>query len=165
LSVTALFAGLAGLVALTAAPLFAVEDRRLVARRGVATCVDGLFGLVLWYLLLYELLPAAGIPTPSGASWGAVLGSLFLLTICSAVVRIPLEAFDGRSPGKRLTGLRVVDEAGAVPSVPAAILRNLLRPVDAAPLGYVLGLSLIAANDSGRRLGDCFAETRVERIR
>lgn len=49
-------------------------------------------------------------------------------------------------------------------SARAVVVRNLLRPVDFLPFGYVVGTSYAASGD-GRRVGDVFADTRVVVVR
>ncbi|MCF5284466.1 RDD family protein, partial [Pseudomonas syringae] len=45
----------------------------------------------------------------------------------------------GRTPGKRLLGLRVVHDDGTPIDWSSSLIRNLLRFVDMLPLGYGLG--------------------------
>lgn len=70
----------------------------------------------------------------------------------------------GRSPGKMLTGLRVVAENGRAIGFPQALARNLLRFIDALPLGYLVGLAASLASPRGQRLGDLAAGTIVVRL-
>lgn len=166
LSVQALVVGVFGVALVAVAPLVALGDgngdRGLLFRRGLATVVDGVPAFALWYATVWILLPSIGRRTPAGATWTEIVGVVVVLFVWSAVVRIPFEAYDGRSVGKRLTGVRVVGEDGDAPSVGAAVLRNALRPVDSLPFGYVVGLSY-ATGGNGRRVGDTIAGTRVER--
>jgi uncharacterized RDD family membrane protein YckC len=165
LPATTLVLGVLGLGLLAGAPVLVGADTGWLGRRAGAACVDGVLSVGLWYSLLFVLPPAVGAPAPTGGSWGELLGALLLLSGCSGVVRLPLEAYDGRSIGKRLAGLRVVDETGDSPTLGAAVLRNLCRPVDALPVGYLFGVTLLAAVGTDRRLGDVVAGTRVERVR
>lgn len=68
---------------------------------------------------------------------------------------------DGRSPGKRALSLRVVKEGGYPIGFIDSVLRNLLRPADWLPFGYVLGLFVTAADSRFRRIGDRVAGTLV----
>ncbi len=71
----------------------------------------------------------------------------------------------GRTPGKRLTGLRVVGaEGGPVAFVPSAV-RNVLRLVDALPGTYTVGMVAVLATARNQRLGDLAAGTLVVRDR
>jgi len=155
--------GVLGLGCLFGAATVALSDRRLVARRGVGAVVDGVLAVTLWYGVLWHLLPALAVPTPTGTTWSEVVGALLLLSVCSAVVRVPLEAYDGRSLGKRIAGVRVVDASGEEPGVRGALVRNLVRPIDSLPVGYLVGVGMLIAGDTGARVGDVLAGTRVRR--
>lgn len=72
--------------------------------------------------------------------------------------------WDGRTPGKRALGLRVVAGNGAPVGWLAAFLRNLLRTVDMLPFGYAAGLVCCLADAHGRRLGDLVADTQVVHV-
>jgi len=73
--------------------------------------------------------------------------------------------FAGRTPGKRLTQLRVVTESGNRLDWRASLLRNLLRAVDTLPAGYVVGVVSMVLSPSAQRLGDIAAGTLVVRER
>lgn len=68
---------------------------------------------------------------------------------------------NGRSPGKRALGLRVVKEQGEAISFMDAVLRNLLRAADFLPFGYALGVGSMLIDGRFRRLGDRVAATMV----
>lgn len=72
--------------------------------------------------------------------------------------------WDGRTPGKRALGLRVVAANGAPVGWLAAFVRNLLRVVDMLPFGYAFGLLASLADPWGRRLGDMVAGTLVVHV-
>jgi uncharacterized membrane protein SpoIIM required for sporulation/uncharacterized RDD family membrane protein YckC len=65
----------------------------------------------------------------------------------------------GRTPGKRLAGLRVLTPEGQVPTVGALITRNVFRIVDSMPLFYVVGLLFVFFGKRHLRLGDLAAGT------
>jgi len=69
----------------------------------------------------------------------------------------------GRSPGKQLLGLRVVDGRGFQLGVEQSFVRNTLRVLDAAPVFYGLGGLVALFDAAGRRLGDLAADTLVVR--
>lgn len=70
---------------------------------------------------------------------------------------------DGRSPGKRLTNLRVVDGRGLPVTFEQSLLRNIVRVLDFAPLFYGLGGVTCLLDPDRRRLGDLAADTLVIR--
>lgn len=69
--------------------------------------------------------------------------------------------WSGRTPGKRMLGLRVIRTDGCPITFYDALLRNLLRAADALPLLY--GFAFLSAFTSRRfqRLGDRVAGTMV----
>lgn len=71
----------------------------------------------------------------------------------------------GRTPGKRMTRLRVVTQTGGVPTWRDSLTRNLLRTVDGLPAGYVVGAVAMIFSPRVQRLGDVAAETLVIRER
>jgi len=168
LSVRELVIGVVGVVLVSVAPVLALGgegdgDHGLLLRRGLASVVDGIPAFALWYGSVWILLPSLGQPAPTGATWTEIIAVVVVLFFWSAVVRVPFETYDGRSVGKRLAGVRVVDEEGDTPGLGAVLVRNALRPVDLLPFGYIVGLSYAASSEDGRRIGDAFAGTRVVR--
>jgi len=129
-------------------------------------------------------LPAAG-PVPRALAWlidlgirfgalgasSALLGVLgkagigvylILVFVMLWLYPVVFEAmFDGQTPGKRAMELRVVSADGAPVGWLASFVRNLLRTVDALPLGYGFGLAASLWDPFGRRLGDMVAGTLV----
>ena len=71
----------------------------------------------------------------------------------------------GRTPGKRLNGLRVVRESGAPVTFAPSAVRNLLRPIDWLPGTYFVGMVSILVTSRNQRLGDLAAGTLVVRER
>jgi uncharacterized RDD family membrane protein YckC len=69
----------------------------------------------------------------------------------------------GRTPGKQLLGLRVVDGRGLPLSLEQALVRNVVRALDFAPLFYGLGALACQWDSRRRRLGDIAADTIVIR--
>ena len=69
----------------------------------------------------------------------------------------------GRSPGKRALSLRVVDARGLPLSVHQALVRNIVRVIDFAPLFYGVAAITSMVDPLRRRLGDIVAGTLVIR--
>jgi uncharacterized RDD family membrane protein YckC len=67
----------------------------------------------------------------------------------------------GRSPGKRATGLRVVDGRGLPITVQQSFVRNIVRALDFLPFFYGAGGLACLFDPDGRRLGDIAADTLV----
>src|SRR6266480_2803306 len=109
----------------------------------------------------------------------AGLGSRMAATVCDAGLLILalfllfwgyfllFEALnDGRTPGKRLMGIRVLMDTGHPLTFTAAAVRNLVRIVDMQPVfTYQVGLAFVLFHAQNKRLGDIVAGTVVVRDR
>ncbi len=73
--------------------------------------------------------------------------------------------WNGQSPGKRWTGLRVIRTDGTPITLTESIVRNLIRLVDFLPAYYGVGVVTMFINGQSRRLGDLAAGTLVVRDR
>ncbi len=71
----------------------------------------------------------------------------------------------GRTPGKRLNGLRVVRSGGQPVDLLTSAIRNVLRLVDFLPAGNLLGIVSILVTEKNQRLGDLAAGTIIVRER
>lgn len=113
---------------------------------------------------------------------GALIGLLAIallttgvlgLTLLVPVIAIVLMGYDiafetlaqGRTPGKRMNGLRVVREGGSPVDVTSSAIRNVLRLVDGLPLSYAPTIVSIAVTRRNQRPGDLVAGTLVIRER
>jgi len=72
---------------------------------------------------------------------------------------------DGQTPGKRLLGVRVVRDGGFPLGWGAAVLRNLVRPLDFLPIFFGVGVAVALLTSRTQRLGDLAAGTLVVRER
>lgn len=70
-------------------------------------------------------------------------------------------ARNGRTPGKKWMGIRVVNDDGTPITFGPSLLRNLLRVVDFLPLAYLTGIIASLCNHQFKRLGDLAAGTLV----
>lgn len=71
----------------------------------------------------------------------------------------------GRTPGKRMTGLRVLRSSGGPVDLRASAIRNLLRIVDELVLWYLPAFIGILVTKRNQRLGDLAGDTIVVRER
>lgn len=111
-------------------------------------------------LRLLALLAASMVFAFLGRGGAGVTGVLAFLLFWFYPVLFEV-AFDGRTPGKRALGLKVVSADGTPVGWQASFTRNLLRTVDMLPVGYVFGLIACLADPAARRLGDMVARTLV----
>lgn len=134
--------------------------------RFVAGLVDQ---AIQWAVLLaLLLLGAVVVDVDSGDSglllFGAAMALAFLIVQFGYPVLFETRA-NGRTPGKRWTGLRVVRVGGGPVTFTASAIRNLLRLVDMLPGAYAVGMVAILASSRNQRLGDMAAGTLVIRER
>jgi uncharacterized RDD family membrane protein YckC len=74
------------------------------------------------------------------------------------------EAFwNGQTPGKRWTNLRVIKDSGRQITLFESMSRNLIRIVDYLPSMYIVGIIAILISKENKRLGDLLAGTIVVR--
>lgn len=69
--------------------------------------------------------------------------------------------WQGKTPGKRLAGIRVIHQSGRPMTAIECIGRNLMRAVDILPGMYGVGLVCMLCNQQNRRIGDYVAGTIV----
>ena len=69
----------------------------------------------------------------------------------------------GRTPGKRILRLRVIDARGLPVSLYQSLVRNIVRVLDFAPAFYGVGAISTLVTSTRRRLGDVVADTLVIR--
>ncbi len=93
-----------------------------------------------------------------GVGMALILIGFFLVEWFYPVV---FEVYSGATPGKRAMGLLVVHDNGTPVSLPASLLRNLLRVADFFPTLYGTGLLTMLGNRRFQRLGDLVAGTLV----
>jgi uncharacterized RDD family membrane protein YckC len=126
----------------------------------MAFILDTLVAIPVFYFLVItlDLAPEAAFSLGDAG----VLILLLLLAGVQAAIGFLLEALFGWTLGKRIVGLRVVRLDGSRLTLGAALLRNLLRLIDASfPLGVFLGMSILMATPRRQRLGDLAARTVV----
>ena len=68
-------------------------------------------------------------------------------------------AMQGRTPGKRMAGVRLVDANGQNPGIAALLIRNVFRLVDGLPAFYAIGCVACLVTAPGVRIGDLAAGT------
>src|SRR6266545_707204 len=133
-----------------------LELAGLGSRMAATVCDAGV--LALAYLLLgvgIQLLPT---PTRGDAvgPWSTLAAIVLILTIFLLFwgYFLLFEALNhGRTPGKRLMGIRVVMDTGHPLSFTAAAVRNLVRIVDMQPLfSYQVGLGFVLFHPQNKRL-------------
>ncbi len=123
--------------------------------------VSALVDLLIQFALL--LATVAGVRLVGGYGDAAAALVSFVVVLGYDIAFEVLAA--GRTPGKRLNGLRVVRSGGDPVGFITSAIRNVLRLVDFLPFAYVVGAVSILVTGRNQRLGDVAAGTLVVRDR
>lgn len=137
-------------------PLAGLGERALAYGVDLAVLIVALLGALFVYNFWGDL--EADLAQLGRLGFTLLVASFALLLLAYDVLCETL--LGGRTPGKRLLKLRVVDQHGRAPDLTTSLVRNLSRVVDFLPVFY--GIGTIALFFTGtRRLGDLLAGTVV----
>lgn len=135
-----------------------------VGSRALAAVIDA--GIVLGTLLALAVVLLLSVRY---LAWIGSLGDAVVAIALFLAVFGYYTLFEGlsggRTPGKRIIGLRVVRDTGHAIGFGEAAVRNIVRLADALPPPYLIGALLVALHPRGKRLGDLAAGTVVVRDR
>jgi len=98
----------------------------------------------------------AGEASPSDVGFIVVLPAVALYLLYHPVLEVLMR---GRTPGKRMAGVRIVKRDGGVPGVGPLLIRNLFRLIDSLPFLYLVGLVATMLTKQCVRIGDIAAGT------
>jgi uncharacterized RDD family membrane protein YckC len=126
--------------------------------RFIAGVVDLIIQAIL-VVILALLAGAAGVT--SGAKGLVVLIGTFVIVFFYPVLFEVLGK--GRTPGKRMSHLRVVRDTGSPVDLAASAIRNLMRLIDGPILLYLPTMVSVAVTSRNQRPGDLAAGTLVIR--
>ena len=135
-------------------------------RRAGAQFVDG---IVIWVAEMAIMLLLSGVGFSDSTTMMTRVGNHFFAMWASMMLLMTTlylgyfavcEARWGRTPGKRLFGIRVIADDGSPCSGRSAAIRNILRIVDIFP-AYLIGVGAFALGKKHQRLGDMAARTLV----
>lgn len=134
--------------------------------RSYAFVIDWHIRLVLafaWWIVALLILTGGGadlahlfMAQGRRAAVGAILPGLAIYLLYHPVLEVLMK---GRTPGKRLAGVRVVTLEGATPGVSALLIRNVFRLLDSLPGVYMVGLTSAMLTRHHVRIGDLAAGT------
>jgi len=113
--------------------------------------------LVFWLILVTaELLLGSALYQRTVLLWVLVALSYYPVT----------ELLTGKTLGKKMAGLIVVDEMGQRPDISQVLKRTAARLLEVNPItggGLIAAIAVLATKDH-QRLGDLWAETYVVRV-
>lgn len=133
-----------------AEPVFEPERTRVSGRRFAAHVADGAI-----YAVLFVILILIAGRTNDAILVIALVGGLTLFHVAYFVL---LQRRSGRTPGKALVGIRVVDASGGVPSTGALVKRSIPLLIE---YFYVIAAIGMLTSEYRQRFGDRWGGTYV----
>lgn len=142
-----------------------------IGSRGLAIVLDTLLlgAIVVLEVIAFAVAISVGFavsgPAQLGAfgPWIAAAGILVVFLTGWGYFVVAEVAGNGRTPGKRALGIRVVRDDGSRVGVADSMIRNVLRIVDILPGNYAVGIVSVVMTARHKRLGDMAAGTVVVR--
>lgn len=135
-----------------------------IALRFVAVLIDGV--VLFAGAFVIALATGGGYAESSNGTSSAGFnldgGPFLFWTALALAYYVVLEAMSGATIGKKVVGIRVVDEDGSPIAWRASLVRNLLRLVDGL-FFYLVGALFASRSPRGQRIGDRAARTLVVR--
>lgn len=133
--------------------------------RGFAFAIDYQIKILLavaWFLTAMMVI-SGGISLENFDSadgdaliYGAAIPAAAIFLLYHPVLELLMK---GRTPGKRMAGVRIVTREGRVPSPGALLIRNIFRVVDSLPTNYLVGMLFVLFDRQSARIGDVAAGT------
>jgi uncharacterized RDD family membrane protein YckC len=125
-------------------------------------CILDHIVLLPFYVVAVEFLSVSPEVSSLDPADPKLLGMIGVWLALHFAYHFGLEWGLGWTPGKRIIGLRVANEDGSRIGFRGALVRNLVRPLDAEyPVGVFLGAFLVMTSRRRQRLGDRWARTLV----
>jgi uncharacterized RDD family membrane protein YckC len=139
-----------------------------IGSRFIAVLIDTL----LWFaclfilgLIFWAFQPAVEAFSQLSSQWQVAIWTFTLFVLNWGYFTL-FEAFDnGRTPGKRVARIRVIQRSGRPIGFVESLARNLVRYVDQIPFFYAVGVIVMFITRDHQRLGDLAAGTLVVRDR
>jgi len=130
--------------------------------RFMALFVDLMIQVVAGVLIVIALAVGGVALSPfKGKNWVLALFILAIFLLQWGYFSLFEIFWRGQTPGKRQAGIRVINETGRAAFVYEAVVRNLMRVVDAFPGFYAVGAITMFLSPQSKRIGDYVAGTVV----
>ena len=108
-----------------------------------------------WLILAYYVLRLS-LSSKSHDALFSVLPASIVYFLYHPILEV---AMRGKTPSKRIAGIRIVTRSGGTPSTAALLIRNMFRLIDSLPAFYVIGLITCFVTVNRVRVGDMAAGT------
>ncbi len=139
-----------------------------IGSRFIAVLIDTLIwgaGLIVLSLVAWAFQPALQAFNGLSYQWAVAISTISLFGLNWGYFTL-FEAFwHGRTPGKRVARIRVIQRSGRAIGIFESMARNFIRYVDQIPFFYAVGVIAVFATRQHQRLGDLAAGTIVVRDR
>ncbi|SEO64475.1 Uncharacterized membrane protein YckC, RDD family [Amphibacillus marinus] len=137
-----------------------------IGSRGAAFIIDQLIIATVYIIIFISMFFVFEssfffIPTDQQLLWFLAIIVIFVFVLEWSYFVVQEFFWNGKTIGKRIIGLRVIQDNGHRITLLSSIIRNLLRIIDSLPTSYLLGLMLIFFQAKHQRLGDLAAGTIV----
>jgi uncharacterized RDD family membrane protein YckC len=143
-------------------PLAGIGSRFLAVLIDTLIQIAVLIVLGLIFVGLGFSLSATGFGQSSTAAvWISAIPIFVYFLLMYGYFMLFESIWNGQTPGKRLTHLRVIKDSGQPITAIDAVARNLLRLVDQLPFAYGIGVLCAWISPQSKRLGDYVAGTVV----
>jgi uncharacterized RDD family membrane protein YckC len=139
-----------------------------IGSRFIAIFID----YAIWTALLLLLIVLGAMVLPGirsldrlSVNWGVGIIIFILFLFHWGYFTLFEALWNGQTPGKRITHIRVIHRSGRAIGFVESLTRNLIRFVDSLPSLYAIVLITMFLNRQNQRLGDMAAGTLVVRDR
>ncbi|MFC4322204.1 RDD family protein [Litchfieldia salsa] len=134
--------------------------------RASAFIIDQLLLILINSLILiitfFVFMGGPGLFFFENVTTGPLAIAIILIFVLNWGYFFAFEYFNGgRTIGKKLAGIRVIQENGHSITILSSFIRNLLRIIDSLPTGYLVGILMIFFHSKHKRIGDLVAGTIV----
>ena len=134
-----------------------------IGSRFLAVALDTLlqFGVYIVLGLIALLVSSFGVVGAFGKQWGIAILIFVAFSVQFGYFALFETIWNGQTPGKRWTHLRVIQDSGRPINAYDSVLRNLLRIVATLPSLYAIGIVTMLISRENKRVGDYAAGTVV----
>jgi uncharacterized RDD family membrane protein YckC len=134
-----------------------------IGSRFLAVALDSLLQIAVYIVLfvIAGLMASFGVAGNLRTQWGVAILIFIGFAVQFGYFATFEALWNGQTPGKRWTHLRVIQDSGRPINAYDAVLRNLLRFVDALPSLYAIGIVTMLISRENKRVGDYAAGTVV----
>lgn len=134
--------------------------------RSAAIIIDHIIlsiaSLLIFLLMMLVMEGQANLQIFGGGTTVPIaIGLILIFALNGGYFFIAEYFFGGRTIGKRLLGIRVIQDNGHSLTLLSSFIRNFLRLIDFLPVYYFIGMLMVFLHSKHKRIGDLVAGTIV----